>query len=96
MATDRKCPSCHTWNKDLDYCSQCNTLLSPKIIEEQREEIREKRRHRAPNKLELFLQRWKESKYWVLRAIYQILYTIGFIFFAIASFFAWLAASPNG
>lgn len=96
MATERKCPNCQTWNKDEDFCTQCNTVLSPVIIEEEREKVREKRRHREPTKFDLFIARWKNSKYWALRALYSVLYTIGVIFFAIASFFAWIAASPNG
>ncbi len=96
MATERKCPKCQTWNKDEDFCLQCGEVLSPQIIEERREEVREKRRYRPPSKFEEFINRWQNSRYWLLRMIYKILYTIGVIFFAIASFFAWIAASPNG
>jgi len=97
MAIERKCPQCNTWNEDLNYCSNCNHLLSAKIIEEKREEERETRRKAVPaTKLEVFLKSWKESKYWILRVIYKILYTIAFIFIAIASLFAYLAATPNG
>lgn len=97
MATERKCPSCGTWNKDEDYCTNCGALISPKIIEEKREEAREERRNSIPpTKLDLFLERWKNSKYLLLRIIYQIVYAISVTFIAIASFFAWLAASPNG
>lgn len=96
MATERKCPKCKTWNKDEDYCLQCNTLLSPQIIEQEREIEREKRRYRAPNAFDRFILRWKNSKYLLLRVLYKVLHTIGVIFFAVASFFAWIAASPNG
>lgn len=97
MATERKCPSCNTWNKDEDYCTSCDTLLSPKIIEEKREEEREERRKNQPlTKFDLFLRRWENSKYIILRILYKIVYAISIGFFAVASFFAWLAASPNG
>lgn len=96
MATERKCPRCHTWNEDVDYCVNCGEVLSPKIIEEKREEEREKRRYRPPTKFDLFIAKWRNSRFWFLRVLYRVLYTIGVIFFAIASFFAWLAASPNG
>ncbi len=96
MAVQRKCPNCGTWNGDEDYCVSCNTLLSPVIIEEKREEEREKRRYRPPTKFDLFIERWKNSKYWAMRILYKILYTIGMIFAGIAAFFAWLAAAPNG
>ena len=96
MATERKCPKCQNWNKDEDYCVNCGEVLSPKIIEEKREEAREKRCYRPPTKFDKFIEKWQNSPYWILRALYRVLYTIGVIFFAIASFFAWLAASPNG
>ncbi len=97
MATERKCPSCSTWNKDEDYCINCGTLISPQIIEEKREEEREKRRNSVPpTKFDLFLKRWENSNYLVLRILYKIVYGITVTFIAIASFFAWLAASPNG
>lgn len=97
MATERKCPSCSTWNKDEDYCTSCSLLLSPKIIEEKREEVREERRNSIPpTKFDLFLERWKNSNYLLLRVLYKIVYAISVTFIAIASFFAWLAATPNG
>lgn len=97
MAIERKCPSCATWNKDNDYCSNCGTLISPIIIEEQREKVREERRNSIPpTKAEIFLDKWKNSRFFLLRVLYKILYTISVIFIAIASFFAWMAASPNG
>lgn len=96
MAVERKCPKCGQWNKNEDYCTNCNTVLSPKIIEEQREQVREARRKREPTRFDRFIERWKNSRFLLVRASYQVLYTIGVIFFAIASFFAWIAASPNG
>jgi hypothetical protein len=97
MASERKCPSCSTWNKDEDFCTSCGLLLSPKIIEEKREEVREERRNNIPpTKFDLFLERWKNSNYLLLRVLYKIVYAISVTFIAIASFFAWLAATPNG
>lgn len=96
MATERKCPTCQSWNKEKDFCTNCGEVLSPQIIEDQREQAREKRRYRPPTKFQEFIKRWKNSRFLLLRVLYQILYTIGVIFFAIASFFAYLAATPNG
>ncbi|MDG1331588.1 MAG: hypothetical protein P8P74_04615 [Crocinitomicaceae bacterium] len=97
MATERKCPNCATWNKDEDYCTKCGTVLSPQIIEEKREEEREvRRKSKPPTKFDLFLSRWENSKYLGLRILYKIVYGVSVAFFAITSFFAWLAASPNG
>jgi len=96
MATERKCPNCQTWNKNNDYCTECNTLLSPVIIEQEREKEREKRRYRPPSKLDIFIDKWKNSRFLIMRILFKIVYSVAVIFFSIASFFAWLAASPNG
>lgn len=97
MAIERKCSSCKQWNKDEDYCAHCGALLSPEILEKQREQLREERRKSIPpSKLDLFLERWENSRFLALRIIYKILYYTSVAFIAIASFFAWLAASPNG
>lgn len=97
MAIERKCPNCGTWNQDNDYCSSCGTLISPIIIEEEREKEREERRKNAPlSKTDIFINNWKNSRFLLLRWLYKILYTISVIFIGIASFFAWMAASPNG
>lgn len=97
MATERKCPSCSIWNKEEDYCINCGTLISPIIIEQKREEMREERRKGIPpTKFDIFLDRWENSRYLLLRILYKVVYTITIGFLAIASFFAWLAASPNG
>ena len=76
---------------------KCGQLISPILIEEIRETQREERRNSIPpTKLDLFIESWKHSKYFILRVLFQILYAISFAFIAIASFFAYLAASPNG
>ena len=97
MAVERKCLKCNTWNKENDYCTKCGNAISPVVIEEIREKKREEiRKNTPPSKTDVFIDKWKNSQFFLLRWLYHILYTIAFIFFAIASFFAWLAASPNG
>ncbi len=97
MSTERKCPSCGKWNLDQDYCTACKTLLSPIIIEEKREAEREHRRLTTPpSSMDIFLDKWKNHRFWVLRILYKIVYTVSVIFVGIASLFAYLAASPNG
>lgn len=97
MAVQRRCAQCGTWNKDQENCVSCGHLLDPVIIEKKREEAREERRRNTPpTALDRFVVKWKNHPFFPIKALYYIVYTIGFIFFAIASFFAWLAASPNG
>ena len=97
MPTERLCPSCKTWNTDQDFCKKCNTTLSPEIIEVKREEEREQRRSNIPlTPLDIFLDKWKNNRFFLLRLLYKIVYTIWVIFMTIAGLFAYLAASPNG
>lgn len=96
MSVERKCLNCNTWNEDNDYCTSCGKPVSPVVIEDIREKAREERRYKEPTKFDIFLQNWKNSNNIFLKILYKVLYTIGFIFLSIASFFAWLAASPNG
>ncbi len=97
MAIERKCPNCETWNSDNDYCTKCGTMISPIKIEEERERVREEIRQNAPlSKTDIFINNWKNSRFFLVRWLYKIVYTISVIFIGIASFFAWMAASPNG
>lgn len=97
MAIERKCPKCGTWNLDNDYCVACRTLISPLKIEEERERVREEVRQNKPlSKMDIFIETWKNSRFFIFRWLYKILYTISVIFIGIASLFAWMAASPNG
>tara|TARA_B110000046_G_scaffold122960_1_gene129509 strand:- start:190 stop:309 length:120 start_codon:yes stop_codon:yes gene_type:complete len=38
----------------------------------------------------------KNHKYFVMRAIYRIGYSIGMLFAALGAFFAWMVAMANG
>lgn len=97
MGVQRKCPKCLTWNNEESHCVKCHELIDPVLIEDEREKVREEIRNSVPlTKLDIFIERWKNSKYLLLRIIYKIVYSIAIIFVSIAGFFAWLAASPNG
>ena len=97
MAVERKCLQCQTWNKDNDYCIKCGHPISPVSIEEKREEERERfKKPIVPSKFTLFLERWKNSRFLPLKWLYYVLYSIAFIFFSIASFFAYLTVAGNG
>ena len=67
------------------------------MIEKEREEKREEiRKNTPPPALDQFLNRWENSRYLLLRILYKIVYGVSIAFMAIASFFAYLAATPNG
>ena len=97
MGVERKCSACGTWNKSEDHCTSCGEPISPVLIEQIREEKREEiRKSKPPTKLDLFVEGWKNHRFFLIKASYYVLYSIAFIFMSIAAFFAWLAASPNG
>jgi hypothetical protein len=93
MGIERKCPKCGDWNLDEDNCTNCDELLSPELIEIKREQIRQTTP--LPT-LDIFLDKWKNSRFWFMRVLYKVLRTKAVLFLAIASFFAYLAASTNG
>ncbi len=95
MGVQRKCSNCNTWNKDEQYCVNCNTLLDPQLIEVEREKVREYIRENAvPSKVDVFLNNWKNSNYLVFRLVYKVLYSIVVVFGSIIAFFVWLTATP--
>lgn len=101
MKTERKCLTCGTWNTDNDYCINCSEILSPGIIEENREKVREEERQRKEeiernSRLSIFFDRWKNFPFFPIRWLYYIVYTIWFIVMAIASFFAYIVVGANG
>lgn len=97
MSVKRKCKSCNHWNNDEDYCQQCGHLLSPRLIEEKRENEREVIRQNQPKTpLDLFIENWKNSRFLLFRVIYYVFYTIWAIVMSIAFFFAYLVLGTNG
>ena len=96
MGVDRKCPKCKEWSIEKDICPACGEILSPKLIEQKRSAKRKPLWERRETAFDRFISRWKNSRFLFLRVLYKILYTIGVIFFTIAGFFAYLAATPNG
>ncbi|MDG1913792.1 MAG: hypothetical protein P8I55_04280 [Crocinitomix sp.] len=94
---ERKCLSCSTWNKDEDHCTNCGNPISPTLIakiETQRKQKEEA--NKPPGKLKVLADHMKNHKYFVMRAIYRIGYSIGMLFAALGAFFAWMVAMANG
>lgn len=91
MSVERKCKSCKTWNKDNDNCINCGALISPGLIEIIRVRKRERKRENIPpSSLDIFLEKWKNSKFFLFRVIYYILYSIISVFFAIVAFITYI------
>lgn len=97
MGIERRCLKCGTWNNDEDYCKSCNAPLSPKVIEEIKEAKKEEiRRNTPPTKLDIFLDKWKNNRFFTVRATYYVCYSIWTVFMAIGGFFTWISATTVG
>ena len=93
MGVERICKSCKTWNKDNDKCINCGAIISPKLITKIKEKIRKKAiKDLPPSSFDVFLEKWKNSNYFIVKVLYHIIYSIGTVFFAIAAFLTYLAA----
>jgi hypothetical protein len=94
---ERKCLKCQTWNQDERFCKNCGAALAPEeIIKEEDEKRALIESQKAPDKLDVLLNKAKNSKYMIVRIIYYIFYSVAMVVFAIASFTAYLVAWSPG
>ncbi|MCB9224041.1 MAG: hypothetical protein H6582_07705 [Crocinitomicaceae bacterium] len=93
---ERKCTKCGTWNKDEDHCTSCGAALSPKAIDQEKEiKRKEEEANKQPSKFDLFLEKSKNSKFWIVRVGYYIMYSVTLIVGAFGAFVAWMVAMAN-
>ena len=86
-----KCKSCKTWNVDVDYCINCNAVIS--MEEEARledEVIAEAIRNKPKSKLDLVIEKYKNHPNIIVKGIFYIFYSVYFIVMSIGAFLAWL------
>ena len=97
MAVERKCSFCGCGNSEADFCKSCGQVLSPQLIEEEREAERERVRNSIiPDRIDLFLEAWKHSPFFLVRWTYYIVYSVAAVFFSIAFLFAYFVVGLNG
>lgn len=88
-----KCPNCGIYNKDRDYCEQCQTVLSYKIRRELvlKKEKEEHLKHKASKEKEpAFFEKYINHRYFLVRLSAKIIRSIWLVFMAIGMFIAWL------
>ena len=97
MAVERKCPKCGEWNNNEEYCTQCGQLLNPVKIRIQ-EDVEQKKAFSAkpPDKLDIFLQKFKHSRFFLFRWLYYVLYSIWLVFGVVVSFILYMVAGTVG
>jgi len=94
---ERKCPNCSEWNKEEDHCVKCGEALSPDAVMAKREQKRiDEEAAKPPSKVDLFLERAKNSKYMMVRWGYYLMYSVFMVIGAFGAFMAWLVAMANG
>ena len=97
MTTSRKCPECSTWNTDSDYCGNCGRLINPYLEIKQENEQREAAiKNRTKDRVDLFLEQFKQSRWWAVKALYYLLYSVWFLLFGLVSFFIYMVAAGPG
>ena len=94
----RKCPSCDTWNKDEEYCTNCGQLLDPDKLRKEEKLEREKQKVllRKPNELDHWLEKVEKSKNPFIWLIYRIVRTVWVVFAAIITFILYAIAAAPG
>jgi uncharacterized membrane protein YvbJ len=93
----RKCSECGHWNTDLDYCEKCGHLinLELQVQVEQKKKWAEKAT-KEPDKLDVIVDYFRYSKWWIFRAIYAVFHAVWVMVVAIISFFIYLMAWGPG
>ena len=94
---ERKCPSCGTWNGGDDFCKSCGEALSYKEIRKKEvKKLKKEEAEKPPTKLDIWIEKGKNHKYFAVRAMFWVLFSIWFTFMGIGSFFTWLVAWAVG
>ncbi|MCX6181362.1 MAG: hypothetical protein NT150_05510 [Bacteroidetes bacterium] len=97
MSISKRCPKCHTWNNDRDYCEQCNQLLNHETARKIEVEQQEQQHlNREKDSVDIFLHNMRHSRYIIIRAVFYLFYSVWFVFTAIVSLgVAIVAAGPG-
>ena len=91
-----KCPNCGVYNKDRDYCKECQTVLSYKIRRElvlKKEKEERLKREASKEKEPVFFEKYISHRYFLVRFIAKIIRSIWIVFMAIGMFIAWLISA---
>ena len=88
---ERKCTNCKTWNQDVDYCINCNAVISLKEEERIETEIKiEIERNKPKDKIDLFVEKYKNHPNLIVRGIFYIFYSVYLVFAGIGALLAWM------
>ena len=97
MGVERKCPKCGTWKGSNDNCNNCNQLLNPTVIRKI-ENIEQKRifSSKPPDNIDIFLKKFKNSRFFLIRGLYYVLFSVWLVFGVAVSFVLYMVAGTVG
>ncbi len=89
-----KCLNCGIYNVNRDYCSNCNAVLSYKkrreLAYKKEEEARLERRRLEKENNPSFYARYKDHRFFLVRAFVKLLRSIWVVVMSIGMFIAWI------
>ncbi len=93
-----RCSQCGTFNVNREHCENCGALLS---VVKQRELLRQERvkavreieAEKGPSKIELYIKKMQNHRFWLVRAVFEVVYIGWVIAMAIGGFIAWIVAA---
>ena len=86
-----KCKNCKTWNTDVDYCTNCNAVISMEEEARLEDEVhRIKIENQPDSKIDKLIKKYKNHPNFIIRGIFYIFYSVYFIVMSIGAFMAWL------
>ena len=92
MLVERKCSGCGVWIS-TDVCPKCGFDSNPKRVRVQKiRDVKTQKESAEPEKIDLVLKKWKNTKNPILKLAYWFGYSIWFAYFSILSFIAFLVA----
>lgn len=100
MARHIKCIKCGTFNTNETYCTNCGAVLAYKkrreIAYKKAKKAREERERLEEKNNPSFFDKYGNHKYFIVRAVVKVLYSIWMVFMAIGTFIAWLVTAIAG
>jgi uncharacterized membrane protein YvbJ len=92
-----KCPTCNTWNTDVEFCRNCGQPLTAKQLNIQyRKEIDEEDSKRPPSKIELYMAKQMKSENLLIRGVFYFLYSVWVVYMAVVGFFVYMIIGTPG
>jgi len=93
-----RCSECGTFNTNKIHCDNCGALLSVikqrELVRQQRvKEVRKREAEKGPSPMELRIKKMQNHRFWLVRAVFEVVYIGWVIAMAVGGFIAWVIAA---